>query len=169
MQKKLKVIVADDTTEFGQNCAKALKSYGMDVILCEKDGRKVVETVGTAKPDVVIADVFMPNLDILGVLSSIKEMKEEERPMVMAMSSFDNQRLEKETLQNGASYYFLKPFDIDSMAQRILTLSGWKSENAPIVLRDNVVTDLDLEYMITLYMGGYAYLMNYLGYHIFKV
>ena len=149
MDKKLKVIIADDSTELGQSCAKALKSYGMEVFLCEKDGKKLVERVRADKPDVVLADVFMPNLDILGVLGEIKNIDEKERPMVMTMSSFDNQRLEKETLNAGASYYFLKPFDMDTMAKRIIQLSGWKNDRSPVVVKDNVVTDTELELMIT--------------------
>ena len=100
MGKKLKIVIADDSTELGQNCAKALKGYGMDVLLCSKDGQRVLDTVKKEKPDVILADVFMPNLDILGVLNGLNDINSKERPMVMAMSSFDNQRLEKETLEN---------------------------------------------------------------------
>ena len=149
MNKKLKIVIADNSTELGQSCANALKSYGMDVILCEKDGQRVLEKTLSENPDVVLADVFMPNLDILGVLGSMKNMEERERPMVMAMSSCDNQRLEKETLEAGASYYFLKPFDINTMAERIIQLSGWRNEISPIVVKDNIVTDPELELMIT--------------------
>ena len=102
MEKKLKIVIADDSTELGQNCAKAFKAYGMQVILCEKDGKVLLSYIKKEKPDVVLADVFMPNLDILGVLSAVREMNAKDRPMVMAMSSFDNQRLEKETLEAGA-------------------------------------------------------------------
>lgn len=105
MEKKLKIIVADDSSELGQNCAKAFKGYGMQVVLTPKDGRAVLEKIKTEKPNVVLADVFMPNVDILGVLAAIKDLKE--KPMVMVMSNFDNQMLEKETLEAGASYYFL--------------------------------------------------------------
>ena len=40
------------------------------------------------------------------------------------MSSFDNPNLEREALLAGADYYFLKPFDADEMAERILALNG---------------------------------------------
>ena len=149
MGKKLKIVIADDSTELGQSCSKALKSYGMDVILCQKDGQEVLSKIKSEKPDVVLADVFMPNLDIIGVLNSIKGLDSGEKPMIMAMSSFDNQRLEKETLDAGASYYFLKPFDINTMAERIIQLSGWKNEISPVVVKDNVVTDPELELMVT--------------------
>ena len=87
MENKLKVVIADDSTELGRNCEKMLRSYGMEVILCEKDGRKIMEEIRAKNPDVILADVFMPNLDILGVLGAIKNSDLKKKPIVMAMSS----------------------------------------------------------------------------------
>lgn len=168
MGKKLKIVIADNSTELGQSCAKALKSYGMDVILCQKDGQEVLKKIKAEKPDVVLADVFMPNLDIIGVLNGIKGIDGKERPMVMAMSSFDNQRLEKETLDAGASYYFLKPFDINTMAERIIQLSGWKNEISPVVVKDNVVTDPELELMVTEIIHQIGVPAHIKGYHYLR-
>ena len=168
MRKKLKIVIADDSTELGQNCAKALKGYGMEVILCQKDGQIVLNTVKLQKPDVVLADVFMPNLDIIGVLNGIREMQSKERPMVMAMSSFDNPRLEKETLDAGVCYYFLKPFDINTMAERIIQLSGWKNEISPVVVKDNVVTDPELELMVTEIIHQIGVPAHIKGYHYLR-
>ncbi|MEE1239759.1 MAG: sporulation transcription factor Spo0A [Acutalibacteraceae bacterium] len=168
MKKKLKIVIADDSTELGQNCAKALKGYGMDVILCQKDGHQVLNTVKLQKPDVVLADVFMPNLDIIGVLKGLSGIDSKERPMVMAMSSFDNPRLEKETLDAGASYYFLKPFDINTMAERIIQLSGWKNEISPVVVKDNVVTDPELELMVTEIIHQIGVPAHIKGYHYLR-
>ncbi len=168
MGKKLKVVVAEETTELGVACAKALKSYGMDVIMCPKDGFALLERVKTEKPDVILADVFMPRLDILGVLDGLKKIDSDERPMVMAMSSFDNQRLEKETLDAGASYYFLKPFDINTMAERVMRLSGWKNEISPIVVKDNVVTDPELELMVTEIIHQIGVPAHIKGYHYLR-
>ncbi len=148
MEKKIKIIIADDSTEFGQNCANALKSYGMDVKVCPKDGQHLLNNIYAEKPDVVVADVFMPNRDILGVLAVLKEMDEKQRPLVMAISGFDNPRLERETLSAGACYYFIKPFDTNVLAERIIQLSGWKTQSVPIV-KDTVVSDNDLELMVT--------------------
>jgi len=168
MEKKLKIVIADDSTELGQNCAKAFKAYGMSVILCEKDGKALLKKIKTEKPDVVLADVFMPNLDILGVLAAIKEPDFKEKPMIMAMSSFDNQRLEKETLEAGAEYYFLKPFDINTIAERIIQLSGWKNDTSPLVIKNNVVTDPQLEVMVTDIIHQIGVPAHIKGYHYLR-
>ena len=166
MEKKLKVLIADDTTGFGQICANVLKTYGMEVSLCPKDGMAVLEEIKTQHPDVVLADVFMPGLDVLGVLRGLESMDKKSRPMVMAMSSYDNARLEIETLSAGASYYFLKPFDMNVLAERIIQLSGWKNEPAELPGK-TVSSEPDLELMVTeiihqigvpAHIKGYQYL-----------
>ena len=129
MGKKLKIVIAEDGTELGKSCEKALKSYGMDVIMCDKSGTQLLEKIKSEKPDVVLADIFMQNLDILGVLDAIHKTDAASRPMVMAMSSFDNPRLEKETLEAGASYYFLKPFDINTIAGGINSFGQKQRDN----------------------------------------
>ena len=168
MGKKLKVVIAENGTELGKSCEKALKGYGMDVIMCEKDGSLLLEKIRTEKPDVVLADIFMQNQDILGVLDEIKKTDAKERPMIMAMSSFDNPRLEKETLNAGASYYFLKPFDINAMAERIIRLSGWRNEISPVVVKDNVVIDPELELMVTEIIHQIGVPAHIKGYHYLR-
>lgn len=168
MNKKLKVLIADDKTEFGINCANILKTYGMDVNVCEKDGSKVLHRVKMYKPDVVIADVFMPNLDILGVLDEVKKLPKNEKPMVLAMSASDNPALEKETLLKGAAYYFIKPFDINMMPERIIQLSGWRTDQTPIIGRDNVISENDLELMVTEIIHQIGVPAHIKGYHYLR-
>lgn len=169
MKTKLKVLIADDSGDFGQNCAKVLKNYGMEVVLCEKDGQKLITAVNKERADIVIADVFMHNIDILGVLKNINEMDKSDRPMVMVMSNFDNQRLERETLEAGASYYFLKPIDLNAMAERIIKLSGWKNDNAPLVLnKSTVATDIQLELLITEIIHQVGVPAHIKGYHYLR-
>lgn len=169
MQKNLKVLIADDSTGFGENCARILKSYGMEVSLCEKDGIKILDNIKKNKTDVIIADVFMPNLDVLGILNAIKEIDKKDRPLVMAMTSFDNPKLEKETLEAGAAYYFIKPFDINTMAQRIIRLSGWKNEVSPLVINKNtVMTDAQLELLVTNIIHEIGVPAHIKGYHYLR-
>ena len=168
MEKNLKIIIADDKTELGQKCAKAFKAYGMNVILCEKDGKSLILKIKKEKPDIVLADVFMPNLDILSVLEELNKSDIKPLPLVMAMSSFDNERLERELLEAGVTYYFLKPFDINTMAERIIALSGWERKQSPLVVRNNVVSDSDLELMITDIIHEIGVPAHIKGYHYLR-
>lgn len=168
MSKKLKVVIADDKTEFGINCANILKTYGMEVGLCEKDGIKLLHRIEIQKPDVVIADVFMTNLDILGVLVELSKLPKKEMPLVLAMSASDNPTLEKETLAAGAAYYFIKPFDINMMPERIIQLSGWKTERMPIIGKDAVLSENDLELMVTEIIHQIGVPAHIKGYHYLR-
>ncbi len=165
MDKKLKVVVADDNTELGNSCKKVLTDYGMEASLCEKDGLKLLECVKRTKPDVVLADVFMPNLDILGVLDSLKSSDAAEKPLVMAMSSFDNPMLEKETLSAGASYYFIKPFDIHNLADRIFRIANNSEE---LLRKCSTDSDNDLELMITDIIHQIGVPAHIKGYHYLR-
>ena len=167
MENKLKVVIADDSTEFSQNCAKTLQSYSREAVRCEKDGLKLLEKIESVEPDIVLADVFMPNLDIIGVLKNLEKLSSDKRPLVMAMSAFDNQMLEKETLEAGAAYYFLKPFDIDTMAERIIKLSGFKKEKAAKEASETVNVN-KLELMITEILHQIGVPAHIKGYHYLR-
>ena len=168
MENKFKLVIADDGAEFGKNCANVLKSYGMTVTLCEKDGQKLLHYIKIQKPDIVLADVFMPNMDILGVLNAIKELPKKEKPLVFVMSSVDNPKLEKETLTAGAAYYFIKPFDLTMMAERIIQLSGWRTESTPLVYNNVAVLDTDLEFMVTEIIHQIGVPAHIKGYHYLR-
>ena len=168
MEKKLKIVIADDTSDLGQNCAKAFKAYGMDVTLCEKDGRSVLSKTKTEKPDIILADVFMPNLDIIGVLNEIDNLPKDERPMVLTISSYDNPRLEREAFAAGAAYYFIKPFDINILAERIIKLSGWSSEPPAIIMREKISNEDDLEVIVTDIIHQIGVPAHIKGYHYLR-
>ena len=169
MKNKLKVMIADESADFGQNCAKVLKSYGIEVVLCEKDGAKLLYEIDRQNTDIVIADVFMRNIDIFGVLNRLNDKDTKCKPMVMAMSGFDNPMLGKQALEAGAAYYFLKPIDINAMAQRIIHISGWKNEKAPLIVNKSAVaTDIDLEILITDIIHQIGIPAHIKGYHYLR-
>ena len=162
MGNNLKVLLTGEGSEFGKNCANVLRTYGCDVILLPKDGKALLSRLETTPADVVVMDAFMSNLDALGVIEKIKE--KEMRPLVMVMSSSDNQRFEQEILAAGADYYFLKPFDIEIMAQRINQLTGWSRDKGDISrlqeTNDLQVTVSEIMHQIGVpaHIKGYQYL-----------
>ncbi len=138
--ENVKVLLADNS-EHGLSCAAIMRRHGLEVETMEKDGRQLVNVIEQMHPDVVILDFFMPQLDAIGVIKSVRAMSMDPMPQFMVMSSFDNPSLEREAMIVGAAYYFLKPFDADAMAERILSLCGKK--------RAEMIADNKLNFSVT--------------------
>lgn len=168
MEKKLKVVIADDSTEFGQKCANVINSYGMEVTLCPKDGQKLLEMIERYKPDAILSDIFMPNVDALGVMNSIFTSNSLYNPLYFVMSGFSSTRLEAEALAAGAAYYFIKPFDFAVLAERMLQMSGSVKRSDVVLNNSSPITDTDLELMITEIMHQIGVPAHIKGYHYLR-
>ncbi len=163
MNKQLKVMAVQDESEFSLHCAKFLEDYGFNVIRAEKDGSKVIDNIKANKPDVVLMDAFMPRVDALGVLKQLKSENLESKPVIALTLSSDNPRFEQELLNAGAHYCFIKPFDLNIMAERIAQIAGWSQENSVRLLRDDsdleiVISDIMRQIGVPAHIKGYQYL-----------
>ncbi len=168
MEKQIKVLMADNSEQFGKPCAQAMRAKGLDVQLLAKDGRQLLDTIVRETPDVVIMDVFLPRLDAIGVMREATNRMQGNRPHFMVMSGFDNADLEYETMRAGAEYYFLKPFDAADMSERIVSLCR-KHTELPRIDRLSQSVDSSLEIRVTdiihqigvpAHIKGYQYLRD---------
>ena len=100
-------------------------------------------------------------------MKALPELKLSKRPLIMLTSSVDNARFEQEVLAAGADYYFLKPFDLDILAERISQLTGWNTagqENIRKVSSDVqgnlevVVSEIMHQIGVPAHIKGYQYL-----------
>ena len=130
MERNIKVMLAEQGSDFAQNCAAALENMEFEVIFTLKDGKKVLSDFEKEKPDVLLLDAFMTNIDALGVLKKLKGGDKPTDSLIMVISAVDNRLFEEEILAAGADYYFLKPFDVNMLANRIKQLVERKSSNA---------------------------------------
>ncbi len=162
MGNSLKVLLTGEGSEFGRNCANVLRTYGCDVSLVAKDGKAVLSKISSENTDVVVMDAFMANLDALGVLNNLKD--EKKKPFIVILSSSDNQRFEQEILSAGADYYFLKPFDVNMMAQRITQLTGWSKDKRKTDMEKDsndlqvTVSEIMHQIGVPAHIKGYQYL-----------
>lgn len=168
MNMKPRILLADDTTEFGENCASVLRSYGMEVNLVSKDGSQVLSKLEKDTPDVVLMDAFMPHIDALGVLKNMDEMKLSKKPLIMIISSVDNPRFEYEVLNAGADYYFIKPFDLDVLAERIMQLTGWSRAGQANIIGAAGSGEDDLEVIVSGIMHQIGVPAHIKGYHYLR-
>lgn len=169
MTERIKILIADDNREFCAQCSALLRTYGFETMTVPKDGVKLVDTILEYKPNIVLADVFMPRLDAIGVMKKILNSEISEKPLFMMMSTFDNSMLERELLSSGASYYFLKPFDTEILVERIIQISGYKkSENVSLLGATSNKLQPDLEMMVTEIIHQIGVPAHIKGYHYLR-
>ena len=162
MNETMKILIAEDSELFGKECKKELKKFGFESILTKKDGRKVIELLQSGHFDAVIMDVFMSGLDGIEVLDYIRE-NVSNPPLVMMLSSVDNEGFEQQIMKAGADFYFINPVEPSSVAKRAQSLAGWKKENSKkvgFVERDTevVISDIMRQIGVPAHIKGYQYL-----------
>ena len=155
-------MITEDGSETSHELAGVLRSNGFEVSTVIKDGSRIVERMKEGEiPDILLMDGFMPRLDALGVLREIDKMHLEKRPVVMVLSSTDNQRFESEILSGGADYYFLKPYDPAMLAERVIQFTDIHNSNiANTGVKDLevVVSQIMHQIGVPAHIRGYQYL-----------
>lgn len=161
MNTKTKVLLADESEEFGIPCASALRSFGFDVVVVKKEGAALPQIVGEQHPDVLIMDAFMAGLDAIGVLKKLEKLEKHARPISIVISGSDSERIGAQIIAQGADYYFIKPLDYGILAQRIAQLVNWNdTERGGAHSRDLEVMVSEVLHQIGVpaHIKGYQYL-----------
>ncbi len=114
------VVIADDNAAFLSAAEKCLKrSKKMNVAGTASNGKELLELVKEKHPDLIILDLVMPIMDGLDVMKALKNYDENYNPGIVMLSAVGNENITKAAAQLGAQYYFLKPIELESFAQKI--------------------------------------------------
>ncbi len=163
MFNQIKILITQDVKEGGQ-LKHFLEDSGFEVKSVARDGQQVLNGIKSFNPDVVLMDTFMLRIDALGVLSELSDKPKEDRPILALMSGVDNPRFENELLSAGADYYFLKPFDMEVMAERLRQIAGWSDTKEPVESDRKrkeiqvVISDIMRQIGVPAHIKGYEYL-----------
>ena len=167
MKGKLKILIAEDSAEFKTSSSDIFAEKGFEEKFCEKDGIKVVESIRTFKPDVVLMDIFMSSIDGVGVMRSVKNIKDVKSPVFVILSGFDSLMLQKEALNAGAAYYVIKPFRAEDLIERISELMICREET--VFDRGEVYSiDHELEVTVTDILHQIGVPAHIKGYHYLR-
>ncbi len=125
--QRIEVFLADDNREFTNLLSEYIQEQDdMTVIGVAYNGEEVIRQLEESRrvPDVMILDIIMPHLDGLGVLEKLRDMNLSPMPKIIMLTAFGQENITQRAVQLGASYYILKPFDMDVLASRIRQLAG---------------------------------------------
>jgi DNA-binding NarL/FixJ family response regulator len=104
---KLRILIADDHEVVRRGLSALLQSHeGWEICGDAKDGREAVEKAKQLKPDVVILDVGMPNLN--GLAATRLLLQQDPRLKVIVLTITDSDQVIREALDAGARGFVLK-------------------------------------------------------------
>ena len=127
MNDKVKVIVADDNTDFVNTLMGYFeKEEGIEVIGIARDGEEAYKQILEKQPDIALLDVIMPHLDGLGVLEKLQSSNLGKIPMCIMLSAVGQDKVTQKAISLGAEYYVVKPFDIELLIKRMLDFKFYK-------------------------------------------
>lgn len=123
--EKIKVCLVDDNKEL----VSMLESYvaaqeDMEVIGTAYNGQECLNLLKDKQPDVLVLDIIMPHLDGLAVLEKMRHIERLRQPSVIMLTAFGQEDVTKKAVDLGASYFILKPFDMESLTSHIRQVSG---------------------------------------------
>ncbi|MED1863535.1 sporulation transcription factor Spo0A [Fictibacillus nanhaiensis] len=123
--QKIKVCLADDNRELISLLREYLSSQDdMEVIGVAYNGQECLSVLENKDPDVLVLDIIMPHLDGLAVLEKIRSSDDLPQPNVIMLTAFGQEDVTKKAVDLGASYFILKPFDMDNLASQIRQICG---------------------------------------------
>jgi len=105
-----RILVVDDATFMRVRAAKVLEDAGHEVAQAE-NGLQAVSKYGEWRPDAVLMDITMPEMDGLTALKEIKKIDPAAR--VAMVTAMGQQAIVMEALKAGAKDFVLKPFQPD--------------------------------------------------------
>jgi len=123
--QKIQVLLADDNREFTHLLSEFIgEQDDMEIVGVAYNGNEVLRFMEQQRdvPDVLILDIIMPHLDGLGVLEKLREMNLQPQPKIIMLTAFGQENITQKAVQLGASYYILKPFDMEVLTNRIRQL-----------------------------------------------
>ncbi|HEY4565421.1 MAG TPA: response regulator transcription factor [Thermoanaerobaculia bacterium] len=102
----MKIVIADDHALFRDSLRSLLEAHGLEVLGEARNGREAVELARKLKPEVLLMDLSMPEMDGLAATKLISADQPEVKVVILTASDEDSKLFE--AIKSGAQGYLLK-------------------------------------------------------------
>jgi DNA-binding NarL/FixJ family response regulator len=132
----IRVLVADDQAMVRGGFSMILGAAGdIDVVGEAEDGERAVAEAARLRPDVVVMDIQMPNLDGVAATRRILALGGGPAPRVLVVTTFDIDEYVYEALRAGASGFLLKNSPPEELVRAIHVVAAGDALLSPSVTR----------------------------------
>ena len=116
------VLICDDAAFMRMMIKDILTKNGYEVAAEAENGIKAVEKYNETKPDLVMMDITMPEMDGIQALKKIKET--DANANIIMCSAMGQQAMVIESIQSGARDFIVKPFNQDRVLEAVKKAVG---------------------------------------------
>ncbi|MBP9000595.1 MAG: response regulator [Lachnospiraceae bacterium] len=116
------ILICDDAAFMRMMIKDILTKNGYNVAGEAEDGAKGVEKYKELKPDLVLMDITMPEMDGIQALKAIKAADADAK--VIMCSAMGQQAMVIESIQSGAMDFIVKPFQADRVLEAVKKVVG---------------------------------------------
>lgn len=117
-----KILTVDDAAFMRKVIKDTLSKAGYTEIFEAEDGAMAVEKYNEIKPDLVLMDITMPNMDGLQALKKIKEA--DAGAKVVMCTAMGQESMVVDAIKSGARDFIVKPFNADRIVQTVNAVLG---------------------------------------------
>ena len=157
MDNQIKVMIGDDTAEYGVCLASKLRNSGIYAYTRKKDGMVLLEAIQRDLPDVVVIDLSIQKIDAIALMRRISAL-DIKKPEFIITSAFDNAFVERQVIEAGAAYYLIKPFEVETLISTIKS----------VVKKGNLAESKDIELIVTETIHNLGVPAHIKGYHYLR-
>lgn len=168
---KLDVLLVDDNKELDF----LIKDYmdnteNIKIVGIATDGKQALELIQSKKPDCIVLDIIMPELDGLEVLEKINEIDLSYHPKTIILSIVSQDGIIQKAFEEGADYYLVKPVSFELLEKKIRqTCLGEENDILTSRLKNHKeAIELDIEEEITNLLRIIGMPFNIKGYRFVK-
>lgn len=159
-KRKIRIYIADNNEE-KEIVEYFRKNDRFSLVGTSDNGESVVKDVILLKPDILIMEIVLSGLDGFEVLDKLKFNMKNEMPKVIFVSKLSHSGFVTKALNEGASYFMVKPVSPQGLEERIVDVL--KSENENLVqptnrVLDEKISNIFISIGIPAHIKGYQFL-----------
>lgn len=165
-EEKAKILVVEDNQETRSKLLNLLSEMPeIKLIGTAENGMSAIEMINRLKPDIVLLDIVMPQLDGFGVMEYLYEHNIFTK--VIVVSALAHENFIQRALSLGAKYYVAKPFNNEILKERILNvivqlkapeIIPMRKEHPSPPTLDEKISSLFISIGIPAHIKGYQFL-----------